>query len=56
MKLIAILGAGESGMGAAMLAKVKGYDVFVSEFGKISDSNKIKLLQAGIEFEEGSTF
>jgi UDP-N-acetylmuramoylalanine--D-glutamate ligase len=53
MKLIAILGAGESGMGAAMLAKVKGYDVYVSEFGKILDSNKIKLLQAGIEFEEG---
>jgi UDP-N-acetylmuramoylalanine--D-glutamate ligase len=53
MKLIAILGAGESGMGAAMLAKVKGYAVFVSEFGKISDSNKAKLTKAGIEFEEG---
>jgi UDP-N-acetylmuramoylalanine--D-glutamate ligase len=53
MKLIAILGAGESGMGAAMLAKVKGYAVFVSEFGQISDSNKAKLTKAGIEFEEG---
>lgn len=52
MKLIAILGAGESGMGAAMLAKVKGYDVFLSEFGKIPEANKIKLIEAGIEFEE----
>jgi UDP-N-acetylmuramoylalanine--D-glutamate ligase len=53
MKLIAILGAGESGMGAAMLAKVKGYAVFVSEFGKISDANKATLTASGIEFEEG---
>jgi UDP-N-acetylmuramoylalanine--D-glutamate ligase len=53
MKLIAILGAGESGMGAAMLAKVKGYAVFVSEFGKISAPNKAKLNELGIEFEEG---
>ncbi len=53
MKLIAILGAGESGMGAAMLAKVKGYAVFVSEFGKISDQNKSSLTAAGIAFEEG---
>jgi UDP-N-acetylmuramoylalanine--D-glutamate ligase len=53
MKLIAILGAGESGMGAAMLAKRKGYDVFVSEFGIISDSKKASLSSAGIEFEAG---
>jgi UDP-N-acetylmuramoylalanine--D-glutamate ligase len=53
MKLIAILGAGESGMGAAMLAKGKGYDVFVSEFGTISDSKIASLSAAGIEFEEG---
>jgi UDP-N-acetylmuramoylalanine--D-glutamate ligase len=53
MKLIAILGAGESGMGAAMLAKVKGYEVFLSEYGKISDLNKSKLIEAGVEFEEG---
>lgn len=53
MKLIAILGAGESGMGAAMLAKVKGYAVFVSEFGVISEANKSKLNEAGIDFEEG---
>jgi UDP-N-acetylmuramoylalanine--D-glutamate ligase len=53
MKLIAILGAGESGMGAAMLAKGKGYDVFVSEFGAISESKKGSLSSAGIEFEEG---
>ena len=53
MKLVAILGAGESGMGAAMLAKVKGYAVFVSEFGVISAENKAKLIKEGIEFEEG---
>jgi len=53
MKLIAILGAGESGMGAAMLAKVKGYAVFVSEYGKISEANKAQLIESGIEFEEG---
>ena len=51
MKLIAILGAGESGMGAAMLAKVKGYAVFLSEVGQISESHKLKLTEAGIDFE-----
>lgn len=50
---IVILGAGESGTGAALLAKAKGYDVFVSDFGNISDANKAKLIQAEIHFEEG---
>ena len=48
-----ILGAGESGTGAAILAKVKGYDVFVSDFGTIRDQYKTELLNHSIEFEEG---
>jgi UDP-N-acetylmuramoylalanine--D-glutamate ligase len=51
--LIVILGAGESGTGAALLAKAKGYDVFVSDFGKISQENIQKLNKAEIFFEEG---
>jgi UDP-N-acetylmuramoylalanine--D-glutamate ligase len=50
---IVILGAGESGTGAALLAKVKGFDVFVSEQGQIKDKYKAELEQNGIEFEEG---
>lgn len=50
---IVILGAGESGTGAAILAKVKGYDVFVSDFGTIRDQYKTELLNHSIEFEEG---
>ena len=50
---IAILGAGESGTGAALLAKAKGYDVFVSDFGKISTEYKEILQSACIAFEEG---
>jgi len=50
---IIILGAGESGTGAALLAKAKGYDVFVSDFGSINEANKAKLTQAEIPFEEG---
>ena len=37
-KRIVILGAAESGVGAAALAKVKGFDVFVSDMGKIKDN------------------
>lgn len=50
---IIILGAGESGTGAALLAKAKGYDVFVSDFGVISEGNKASLYQAEVSFEEG---
>ena len=50
MKQIAILGAGESGLGAAMLAKREGYAVFVSDGGKISESRKAQLLEAEIGF------
>ncbi|WP_194972889.1 UDP-N-acetylmuramoyl-L-alanine--D-glutamate ligase [Aquiflexum lacus] len=51
--MIAILGAGESGVGAALLAYQKGYAVWVSDAGKISDSRKTTLKEWGIEFEEG---
>lgn len=52
-KKIVILGAGESGTGAALLAKAKGYDVFVSDFGAISIENSEKLTSAQIPFEQG---
>ena len=49
---LAILGAGESGVGAAYLAKQQGYDVFVSDFGEIADNYKKQLQDWGIRFEE----
>ncbi|MBA9076416.1 UDP-N-acetylmuramoyl-L-alanine--D-glutamate ligase [Rufibacter quisquiliarum] len=52
--MIAILGAGESGVGAALLAQAKGYDVFVSDFGGIAEKYRAQLTQAGIPFEEGT--
>lgn len=53
MKRIVILGAGESGAGAAILAKQKGFDVFVSDMSKIKDKYKTMLDDHGIEWEEG---
>lgn len=53
MKKITILGAGESGLGAAMLAKRNGYAVWVSDAGKISEDRKVSLHQHEISFEEG---
>jgi UDP-N-acetylmuramoylalanine--D-glutamate ligase (EC 6.3.2.9) len=50
---IVILGAGESGVGAAVLAQTKGFDVFVSDLGKISDKYKKALQEYKIDFEEG---
>ncbi|MEI6574657.1 MAG: UDP-N-acetylmuramoyl-L-alanine--D-glutamate ligase [Bacteroidota bacterium] len=50
---IAVLGAGESGAGAAFLAKQKGYEVFVSDNNRINEKYKNVLLQAEIAFEEG---
>ncbi|GAA4328052.1 UDP-N-acetylmuramoyl-L-alanine--D-glutamate ligase [Mucilaginibacter gynuensis] len=47
-----ILGAGESGVGAAYLAQQQGYDVFVSDFGAIADKYKKQLLDWNIRFEE----
>ena len=52
-KRIVILGGGESGIGTALLAQAKGYDVFVSDFGTIKDSFKATLLKNGIAFEDG---
>lgn len=52
-KRIAILGAGESGTGAALLAKAKGYDVFVSDQGLIKEKYKNELVAESIKFEEG---
>ncbi len=51
-KKMVILGAGESGVGAAMLAKQKGYDVFVSDASPIKENYKIILQQNNIAFEE----
>ena len=53
MKRIVILGAGESGTGAAILAKEKGFDVFVSDYGTISDPYRALLDQNGILWEDG---
>lgn len=50
---IVILGAGESGTGAALLAKAKGYDVFVSDSGAVKDKYKAELTAEGLAFEEG---
>ncbi|HLV43036.1 MAG TPA: UDP-N-acetylmuramoyl-L-alanine--D-glutamate ligase [Brumimicrobium sp.] len=52
-KHIVILGAGESGVGAALLAKAKGYAVFVSDAGKIKEKYKAELDSNAIEWEEG---
>jgi len=49
-----MLGAGESGVGAAMLGKQHGWDVFVSDGGKIKEEFKQTLTKEGIAFEEGT--
>ena len=51
-KLLVILGAGESGTGAAILAKKQGYEVFVSDLGPIADHYKKELSELSVEFEE----
>lgn len=48
-----ILGGGESGAGAALLAMQKGYDVFVSDSGSLKDIYRSELDAAGIEWEDG---
>ncbi len=52
-KRLVVLGAGESGIGAALLGKQKGWDVFVSEFGTIKEQNRKELIDGNIDFEEG---
>ncbi len=49
---LVILGAGESGAGTAVLAKQKGFDVFVSDFGEIKDKYKDLLNKHNIDWEE----
>lgn len=52
MKSIAVIGAGESGVGAALLAIRNNVDVFVSDFGTIADRYKQELIKNNIPFEE----
>ncbi len=51
-KRLVILGAGESGCGAAVLALAKGYDTFVSDYGTIKPSYKDELNQLGVQWED----
>ncbi|MCQ2336496.1 MAG: UDP-N-acetylmuramoyl-L-alanine--D-glutamate ligase [Paludibacteraceae bacterium] len=53
MNNIVVLGGGESGSGAAVLAKVKGFNVFLSDSGKIKQEYKELLDKYAIEWEEG---
>ncbi len=52
-ELVIILGAGESGVGAALLAKQQGYDCLVSDGGQLKPVHRQELANAGIAFEEG---
>lgn len=53
MSRIVVLGGGESGVGSAVLAKVKGFDVFLSDNGKIADHYADDLKKWDIPFEQG---
>ena len=53
-KRMAIWGGGESGVGAALLAKQKGYDVFLFDEGSLKEGYRNELQQAGIPFAEGT--
>ena len=53
MSRIVVLGGGESGIGSAVLAKVKGFDVFLSDMGKIADHYIETLNEWDIPFEQG---
>lgn len=53
MSRIVVLGGAESGVGAAVLAKVKGFDVFLSDMGKIKENYAAELRKWDIPFEEG---
>ncbi len=53
MKRLVVLGGKESGTGAALLGKKLGYDVFLSDKGRIEPGYKAVLQEAGIDFEEG---
>ncbi|SDF86730.1 UDP-N-acetylmuramoyl-L-alanine--D-glutamate ligase [Epilithonimonas hungarica] len=51
---VVILGGGESGVGAAYLAKAKGFDVFLSDMGIIRENYKKELDELGIDYEDGT--
>ena len=53
MSRIVVLGGGESGVGSAVLAKVKGFDVFLSDMGKLSDKYVAMLEEWEIPYEQG---
>ena len=53
MSRVVVLGGGESGVGSAVLAKVKGFDVFLSDMGKISEKYVEMLNEWEIPFEQG---
>ena len=53
-KKLVVLGGGESGVGAAILGKVKGMEVFLSDMGKIAPKYKDALNEANIQWEEGT--
>jgi methionyl-tRNA formyltransferase len=55
MSRIVVLGGGESGVGSAILAKVKGFDVFLSDMGRISEDYAAMLAQNGLEHAEPGT-
>lgn len=50
-KRFVILGGGESGVGAALLAKQQGYDVFLSDGSSLKDEYRNELMLSGIDFE-----
>ena len=54
MKRLVVLGGGESGVGAALLGKVKKYEVFLSDSGKIAKKYKDVLIHNEIEWEDGA--
>jgi UDP-N-acetylmuramoylalanine--D-glutamate ligase len=51
---VGILGGGESGVGAALLAQQEGYEIFLSDAGKLKDKFRKELEAAGLNYEEGS--
>lgn len=53
MKKIAVLGGGESGVGAAILAQNKGFEVFLSDAGQLAEKHRNVLSNHGISYEEG---
>lgn len=51
--LVCVLGGGESGVGSAILAQKKGFNVFLSDNGTLTDENRETLIAYGIDYEEG---